>query len=926
MPLGSRAFEIVEVLVRSASKLVTKDDLMGRVWPGAIVGEGTLHVHISAVRKALGRDRHLLKTTQGRGYSLSGNWTLRQRDARDTSRVPRSRDAAIMLPPTNFPETVTPLIGRSEAMQRIRDLISAYRVVTVTGPGGIGKTVLALQAVRDLLHDFEHGAWLVELASLSDAALTLSAVARALELKFSGEHVTTESLARAIGPRHLLLLLDNCEHLIDVVAGLVETIVRQCPRVTIVTTSREVMRIQGESVYRVPALDVPEHGAQSPDHILRQSAVELFITRAKALDSSFSPRIEDLPATVEICRHLDGLPLAIEFAAARAAFLGTQQVAAGLRDRFALLTSGLRGVRKQHQTLRATLDWSYDLLPEVERRLLRQLAVFPAGFTVDAAVAVVKDAVLDPSEVTDGIANLMAKSLIVLDKSGTASRWSMLETIRAYALEKLAAHDEFDRAARNHARYFCDLFARPATGSNARISAGETDRRARELDNVRAALDWSFSASGDSALGIGLTAAFAPVWLHQSLMRECRERCELALQRIKDLPEPDARAHMELQIGLGISLFDTMGPAQQASELLTRALEVAESLDDLDTQAQVLSSLVANYIFQTEQGKARAAAGRLAEVANRIGDPAIARIADRLMGTALVMLGRPREGRHFLEKFLKAPRPAANQLLLLGYPQDHPAAARAFLARALWLQGFIERAYREAQASLEELRATDHQLLECRVLYFGLCRVAPSTGDFVAAEQSIGRLIEAATTLNAPFWQTAGHFLAGKLQIERRDFARGVGILREAFDTCRQTGWRMSYPEFKGALATGLAALGELREALDAVNDGLAGACEGEDGRDLYVADLHRIKGEILLQHEAGEAAGDSFREALRIAREQEALLWELRAATSLAHMYVTQNRGNDARRLLSPVYGRFSEGFETPDLRAAKALLDVLP
>src|SRR5246127_1420316 len=258
VPLGGRAFEIVTVLVQSATELVTKDHMMERVWPGAVVGEGTLHVHISAVRKALGPDRGLLKTASGRGYRLLGSWTPQQREA--ASPVYSSPTRTSESPPANnFPPLITRLIGRTAACEFVRDLVSAYRVVTLTGPGGIGKTSLAIKAVRYLLPDFEDGAWIVELASLSDPGLVPSTVASTLGLKLAGE-ISAESVARAVGGRHLLLVLDNCEHIIDAVANLAETLTRLCPRTTIVATSREILRIDGESVYRVPPLDVPALG------------------------------------------------------------------------------------------------------------------------------------------------------------------------------------------------------------------------------------------------------------------------------------------------------------------------------------------------------------------------------------------------------------------------------------------------------------------------------------------------------------------------------------------------------------------------------------------------------------------------------------------------------------------------------------------
>jgi predicted ATPase len=339
-------------------------------------------------------------------------------------------------------------------------------------------------------------------------------------------------------------VLDNCEHVIDAVAHLAETLTRLCPRTTIVATSREVLRIDGESVYRIPPLEVPAPGQAAPDYIMQYSAVELFVARTKALNAGFSPTAEDLASIATICRHLDGIPLAIEFAAARAAVLSVQGVAAGLRDRFALLTAGRRTALPRQRALRATLDWSHELLLDAERRLPRRLALFPSGFTIDAAAAVMTDTGFDASAVLDGIANLVAKSWVALDKSGADARWTLLETIRAYALEKLVEHVEADIAAEHHALYFRDLFTPQARGARPSLSDEDLARHVREIDNVRAALDWSFSSAGDQAIGVDLTAAYAPVWRHLSLMSECRERCDRALLSF----EPHLTANMSLRM------------------------------------------------------------------------------------------------------------------------------------------------------------------------------------------------------------------------------------------------------------------------------------------------------------------------------------------------------------------------------------------
>jgi predicted ATPase/DNA-binding winged helix-turn-helix (wHTH) protein len=926
VPLGGRAFEIVTVLVQSASELVTKDHLMERVWPGVTVGEGTIHVHISAVRKALGPDRGLLKTASGRGYRLLGNWTPQQREGTAPpvySSLTRTSGAP---PANNFPPVIKRLIGRAAACQFVRDLVSAYRVVTLTGPGGIGKTSLAIKAVRYLLPDFEDGGWLVELASLSDPGLVPSTVAATLELKLAGE-ISAESVARAVGGRHLLLVLDNCEHVIDAAANLAETFTRLCPHTTIVATSREVLRIDGESVYRVPPLEVPAPGQAAPDYIMQYSAVELFVARTKALNAGFSPHAEDLASIATICRRLDGIPLAIEFAAARAAVLSVQGVAAGLRDRFALLTAGRRTALPRHRTLRATLDWSHELLPDGERQLLRRLAVFPVGFTIDAATAITTDTGFDASAVLDGIANLVAKSWVALDKSGGNARWALLETIRAYALDKLVESGESDDAQRRHATFFRDLFAPQARDARSSLSDEDLVRHVRDIDNVRAALDWSFSPAADRAIGIDLTAAYAPVWRHLSLMIECRERCERALLSLEPHAAATMSLRMELQIALAAAIFITMGPPEQAKTLLTEALETADALNDLNAQARALSTLISIYASRGEYAGAQVAAERIEQIAYRIGDPIHLRFAYQQMGTTLLWGGRPREAQQYLERVLRFPAAPGDRRGAIYYnPNDH-AVTRAMLARALWMQGFTDQAFNEARLSLEE--QGDHQLLLCRILYHGISRIATMTGDFATADREIARLIEVANRFNAQVWVTSGHFLKGKLLVERGEYAQGLLVLRDAFETCDRTGWHISYAEFKGALALGLAGTRRLDAALVALDDAMAADREGADGHGWYAPELLRIKGEVLLQQAADQfalAAEDCFNQAAQIAHEQGALFWELRVALSVARLRVSQGRRHEARAPLASVYDRFTEGFATADLQAARTMLEALP
>jgi predicted ATPase len=599
-----------------------------------------------------------------------------------------------------------------------------------------------------------------------------------------------------------------------------------------------------------------------------------------------------------------------------------------LRDRFALLAAGRRTALPRHRTLRATLDWSHELLPDAERRLLRRLAVFAGGFTVDAATAVMTDTGFGGSAVLDGIANLVAKSWVALDKSGAAARWTLLETIRAYALEKLVEHAEADIVARHHASYFRDLFAPATSNSGSGLLTDDLARRVREIDNVRAALDWSFSSAGDRAIGVDLTAAYSPVWRHLSLMGECRECCERALLGLEPQVTANMSLRMELQIAIAAAMFITMGPPEQAKALLTEAVETADVLNDLYAKARALTTLLPIYAVRGEYAKAQIAAEGLEQIAHRTGDPIHLRLAYQQMGVTLFLRGRPREARQYLERVLRSPAtPGDRPSVIYSNSNDH-AVVRAVLARALWTQGLTDQALNEARLSLKELQDTDHQLQLCPILYHGICRIAMMTGDFATADREIAHLIEVAKSLNAHLWETAGHFLKGKLLVERGDFAQGLLVLRDAFETGGRI-WRLSYPEFKGTLASGLAGTGRLDEALVALDDAMAADREGADGHGWYAPELLRIKGEVLLQqaaHQSSLAAEDCLDQAAQVAREQDALSWELRVALNVARLRLSQGRHHEARALLASVYDRFTEGFATADLQAARTMLEGLP
>src|SRR5712675_1230746 len=763
VPIGGRAFEIIEVLVQSAGELVTKNDLLARVWSGAIVEDNTLQFHISAIRKAFGQDREMLKTASGRGYRLLGAWTSRQEDTSSVDSI----DLEPMRSPaepfqTNLPAAASELVGRTNAVQHLRGLLSAYRVVTLTGAGGIGKTRLALEVARGLSPDIRGDVRLVELVSLSDPSLVPTALAGALGLKLGGHEISAESVTRAIGAQKLLLVLDNCEHVIDAAAKLAETVVRRCPQTTILATSREILKIEGEYVYRVPPLDVPPQD-EEPGDIPGHSAVQLFIATTRALQSDFLPNGENLPAIAAICRRLDGIPLAIDLAAARVAALGLQQVAAGLDNHLGLLTGGRRTALPRHQTLRATLDWSYELLPEPERLVMRRLAVFAGDFTAEAASLVAADDEIAVSDVVCSLANLVTKSLVTLEAGGAIAHHRLHETTRVYALEKLAESGEFDQVARRHANYYRDLFGKAKMELDALPAPTWLTRYGHQIGQVRAALDWAFSPTDAAEVGVALTVAAVPLWVHLSLMEECRRRVEQALSGPAD--SRDARRDMQLYAALGAALFLTKGSCPEMVAAFTRALEIAESLDDTDYRLRALWGSFMEHITSLRYRAALAVAEKFCTFAAKSTDPADGLVGDRLVGVALLALGDLEGARRHIERMLG--RYVARTPHIIRYQFDQQLLAYSYRCRILWLQGFADQALASVESHLVAARASDHPYSLFSGLLQTACPLALLVGDLTLAERYVKALMELSARHAVELWTLGGRCFVSVMIIKR---------------------------------------------------------------------------------------------------------------------------------------------------------------
>jgi predicted ATPase/DNA-binding winged helix-turn-helix (wHTH) protein len=918
--LGSRAFDILAALVERSGEVVGKEQLIARAWPQTFVEESNLKIQVSALRRALGDGQsghRYVITVPGRGYNFVAP-VRREETLRAASAPP-----APSTTPHNLPFAVTRMIGRDDAVAALVTRLSRERLVTIVGAGGIGKTTVALAVAERMIASYEHGIWLVDLAPLGDSRLVPSAVATVLGLEMRTED-PLPALVAALRDNRMLLLLDNCEHVIDAAAGLAVAIVSGAPGVSILATSREPLGVAGEREYRLAPLGRPQASdGLTAGEAAAFPAVQLFVERVTAIVEDFALTDANAPAVAEICRRLDGLPLAIEFAAPRVEVLGVEGLAARLNDSLPLLGARHRAVVPRHRTMRAVVDWSYGLLSEHEQRFLRALCAFAGGFTVEAAATVAKDATDTRIDAIDRLADLVAKSLVVADVSGAQPRFRLLDTTRAYVIEKLDESGGRDQIARRHAEYYRHLFERAEGETPARPMGEWLADYAPEIDNLRAALDWALSPGGDGSIGVALTATAVPLWVRLSLLGECGGRAKQALSALGTAETWDPREEMRLHAALGASTPE----ASEMGAAFTKTLDMAKRLGDVGYQLRALSGLS---FYHNASGRFRMAqpfAQEFHALALRGSDRNDLMFAERMMGVAAHYVGDQMTARRHLEQALARDavsdhgRDVVRFQDVVRFGTDLRLSTRVFLARVLWLQGFADQAVRMAEQSLGEAEASGHVISQCYVLATAACLIAFWVGDHVAAARYTAKLVDLSRR-NA-FWASFGARFERVLVIK----AGGLegGSRRRASGRDEAVDPNFSFPSLAGLtqLAETLGQAGRISEGLALLEAGIE---QFEPG--CFTPEVLRLKGELSLLRGMPGAAGSAeahFRQALDGARERGTLSWELRAATSLTRLLRRQGRPADAIACLQPVYDRFTEGFGTADLIAAKRLLDEL-
>jgi predicted ATPase/DNA-binding winged helix-turn-helix (wHTH) protein len=894
LKLGSRALDILIALASRPGQIVSKDDLTQLVWRGAFVDETALRVGISAVRKALGNggDRYIT-TVPGRGYCFV-------LDVETTATKPTpERPHFKRLKPQRLPAQIARVVGRDEVIVALAAEATRRRLLSLVGPGGIGKTTVAV-AVADRLRAAFDAVGFVELAPTQNGTQMSTAAAAALGLDLRLQKSPVDEIAAAVADRRVLIVLDNCEHVVDLVAAFVEGLLSSARGVTILATSRERLRAEGEWVHQLSPLDAPpESSTLSAEEARGYPAAEMFEERAAFALGGYQISDADAPYVAEICRRLDGIALAIELAAGRLPGLGVHGLANSLEDCFSILTHGRRTALPRHQTLRATLDWSYRLLSPEDQAALRRLSVFNGSFTVEDAAFVMG---VRFGEANDRLTSLLDKSLVTTRPEDRTFRYRLLDTTRAYGQDKLEESGEANPLRRRHAQRFLQVCRASAPDEE-----GQSSLRQATAD-IRAALDWSLVRGGDLSLGVDLASAATPVFLRLSLLREHRKHLDLALAHISAsadtalMTEAALRSEMTLRTAVAQAEYYTEGREIAPEKQLLRAREIARNIGDKTHELKVLWML---YGQAGNVGSYRQALmyAQLFEATARGSTDSTTRFrCNRMLARALGDLGQHTLTQQHVEQALRSGPAAIPRVALHAYEIDDRIAARAILARTLWLRGYPDDAKTVAEQCIAEALHVGHEQSTCWAIAFNLCPVAIWRGDFGQAETLVSILLERSQ-------QVFQHYHEWGL-LYRRFLVQATSALGQV-DAVWHSDVKPEIPAQADLFAT--------FDGGFAGPDPLARARADEDiwcAPELLRAWAYRL---VLSGDKTAQGAAEAILlRSLGLAKRQDAKAWELRAATSLALLHLRSGRIPEARAVLEPALKQFKQGHDTRDVHAA--------
>jgi predicted ATPase len=832
------------------------------------------------------------------------------------------------------------MAGRDDTVRTLISQVVEHRFMTILGAAGIGKTTIAISVGHALLDEFAGAVRFVEFGSLLDPALVATTVATTLGLVVQTDEALP-SVQSFLQDKRVLLLLDNCEHVADEAARVIEHLYHHAPRAHFLATSREALRVEGERVHRLGPLETPAaYAGMSADAIQTFPAVQVFLERAAASGWSGDLTDEDVPVVASACKRLDGVALAIEIAGGLVGELGLLGTAALLDNRFRLLRQqGRRTAPPRQQTINALIAWSYDRLPERERVVLRRLSVFVGAFSFEAARAVVVEGGETDEFLLEFMSELVGKSLLACAVEDGSIVYRMLETTHAFALDRLAESNELDSVSLRHAIFMTEHLGR-STGP------GELQafrKQVSDVANVRSALQWSFSSPSGHAAGVRLAAAAAPMLLDLGLLSECDRWCSQALA-VMGAGDVGTLVELGLREACAVSAMFTKGNSDEVRYALERAVELARALGGREHELRLLAGLD---MFLYRSGAFKESldiAEQNMAAARALGKPAGMVVADWMLGTSHHFCGnQPLAQQHFEEGLSLATASAELRSVFLAEdraPQavhaadapalrSGPAALFSFmytfqptmLARTLWLRGLADRAATVGRQAVE--RATTlNQPVDICISLIHCIAVFMWRGDWEDAGRLIDKLAEHTERYSLSLYGAVARAQKGELLVRTNKPEEGCSLMQSAVTTMRHRRYGILDTAFAAAIAEGLCAAGAVDDGLEAIEQALTEAKRREKTFDM--PELLRLKGVILSRRSAVDdrAVDEHLSSAIELARQQGALAWELRATTSMAQARLRRGSSGEELRDLSAVYAKFTEGLMTADLRAARDLL----
>ncbi|MBB5709814.1 ATP-binding protein [Sphingomonas xinjiangensis] len=748
--LGARALNLLAVLAEAQGALVPRETLIARVWPNQAIDETALRVHLSGARKAMGQvgGSPIIVAEPGRGYRLGIAVTVEADDP---------APAAATATRARLPGRVGKVFGRDAVIAALADELVEHRFISLVGPGGIGKTTASLAIAQRVAERGQLDAWFVDLAPVGDGALLPSTIATKLGIPASGADLLAR-IAAHLAERAAMILLDNCEHVVEAAAVVAEALLQGAPGLLLLTTSREPLRAEGEWVHRLAALEFPgDADRASVEAVARCPATALFAERASAVNKGFALDADNAPAIIDICRQLEGIPLAIELAAARSDTMTPQAIAAGLDDRFALLTRGRRTALPRHRTLRGALDWSYDLLDTAMRVLLDRLSLYRGDFDAERARAMAEGAGIAPAAAEDILAELVAKSMIVATVTSAGVRYRLLDTTRHYGLERLAAAGTIQAARRDHAHI---IFG--GLGDSAAAWEGKAPREwlaeySAQIDDVRSAISWASGADGGALLTAELVIAAAPLWFHLSLPGEFLQHAEAAIA-LMEAGGVELSRQVELLSAYGHGLWHTQGPVPAMAEAFSRALALAEVMESPPLALRALWGVWAQRILDGHYAESLTLAARFGATVGADGA-----LGDRQTAAHMLALSHHFSGDHdqamAMLEIVMAGDAAPERANHANHAQvDGKIAVMSLLMRLHWMRGDLEGALAIANACAEDAARIDHALSVCYGLAVGCIPVAIAAGEPMLAATWIDALAERTERHGLDHW---GAFVPG---------------------------------------------------------------------------------------------------------------------------------------------------------------------